>query len=99
MSTVIPYDSTELKGVWIRPTFYNEKDIIKTLDQLAEAGINNIFLETYYHGKTIFPSQTMTRYGFIRQNEEFVGFDPLKYGLMRHIGAVLKLTSGLKLSM
>lgn len=78
MSTVIPYDSTELKGVWIRPTFYNEKDIIKTLDQLAEAGINNIFLETYYHGKTIFPSQTMTRYGFIRQNEEFVGFDPLK---------------------
>jgi len=78
MSTVVPFSPTELKGVWIRPTFYNEKDIIKTLDNIASAGINNIFLETYYHGKTIFPSQTMTRYGFIRQNEEFVGFDPLK---------------------
>ena len=78
MSTVIPYDPAELKGVWIRPTFYNEKDIIKSLDNLAAIGVNNIFLETYYHGKTIFPSNTMTKYGFIRQNEDFVGFDPLK---------------------
>lgn len=78
MSTVIPYDSSELKGVWIRPLFYSEKEIVKTLDQLAYSGINNVFLETYYHGKTIFPSQTMTKYGFIRQNEDFVGFDPLR---------------------
>ena len=78
MSTVIPFDPCELKGVWIRPTFYTEKDIIKTLDLLADSGINNIFLETYYHGKTIFPSQTMSKYGFIKQNEEFVGFDPLR---------------------
>ena len=78
MSTVIPYDAAELKGVWIRPTYYNEKDIIKVLDSLANSGINNVFIETYYHGKTIFPSQTMTNYGFIRQNEEYVGFDPLK---------------------
>jgi hypothetical protein len=27
MSTVIPYDSKELKGVWIRPTYFNKKDI------------------------------------------------------------------------
>ncbi len=78
MSTVIPYEPSELKGVWIRPAFYNEKDIIKSVDNLAGTGINNIFLETYYHGKTIFPSQTMTKYGFIRQNEDFKGFDPLK---------------------
>ncbi len=78
MSTVIPYDSGELKGVWIRPTYFSEDDIIKTLDKISNAGINNIFLETYYHGKTIFPSQTMTKYGFIRQNEDYVGFDPLR---------------------
>ncbi len=78
MSTVIPYDANELKGVWIRPTYYNEKDIQNVLDNLANAGINNVFLETYYHGQTIFPSQTMTKYGFIRQKEEFAGFDPLK---------------------
>ena len=78
MSTVIPYDPSELKGVWIRPTFYSQKDIEKVLNQLSDSGINNIFVETYYHGKTIFPSQTMAKYGFIKQNEDFVGFDPLK---------------------
>ena len=78
MSTVIPYDSGELKGVWIRPTYFSEDEIIKTIDKIYNAGIDNIFLETYYHGKTIFPSQTMTKYGFIRQNEDYVGFDPLR---------------------
>ena len=78
MSTVIPYDANELKGVWIRPVFYNSNDIEKVINSLADAGINNIFLETYYHGKTIFPSQTMAKYGFIKQNEEFCGFDPLR---------------------
>ena len=78
MSTVIPYDPAELKGVWIRPAYYNEKDIVKSVEHLANVGINNIFLETYYHGKTIFPSQTMAKYGFIKQNEDFAGFDPLK---------------------
>ena len=78
MSTVIPYSPDELKGVWIRPVYYNSDDIEKVLNTLCDAGINNIFLETYYHGKTIFPSQTMSKYGFIRQNEEFIGFDPLR---------------------
>ena len=78
MSTVIPYEASELKGVWLRPTYFNEKDIIKVLDSLANSGINNLFLETYYHGKTIFPSQTMAKYGFIKQNEDYAGFDPLK---------------------
>ena len=78
MSTVIPYDSNELKGVWIRPTYFDRKSIEKVLDTLEEAGIDNVFIETYYHGKTIFPSQTMEKYGFIKQYEDYVGFDPLR---------------------
>lgn len=78
MSTVIPYDSGELKGVWIRPVYFSEKEIENVLDSLANSGINNVFIETYYHGKTIFPSQTMQKYGFIQQNEDYAGFDPLK---------------------
>ena len=78
ISTVIPYDADELKGVWLRPTYYQKKDIDKVLDTLHNCGINNVFLETYYHGKTIFPSKTMEKYGFIKQNEDFVGFDPLR---------------------
>ncbi len=77
LSLVVPYKQNELKGVWIRPTCKSEKDIIDTLDLLEKSGINTIFLESYYHGKTIYPSDTMLSYGFIEQNEEFRGFDPL----------------------
>lgn len=78
MATVIPYDSKELKGVWIRPTYFEKKDIETVLDSMQNAGINNVFIETYYHGKTIFPSKTMEKYGFIKQYEDYMGFDPLR---------------------
>lgn len=78
LANSIPYRKDELKGVWIRPKETSSEAIIQTLDKIKAAGINNIFLETYFHGKTIFPSQTMANYGFISQNERFVGFDPLK---------------------
>ena len=78
MSTVIPYNPYEFKGVWIRPSYHNIDEITSVLDRIADAGINNVFVETYYHGQTIFPSRTMEEYGFIKQNPEFEGFDPLK---------------------
>lgn len=78
MYSVIPYNPRELKGVWIRPTYYTKKDIEAVLNDMVDIGIDNIFIETYYHGKTIFPSKTMEKYGFIRQYEDFNGFDPLK---------------------
>jgi uncharacterized lipoprotein YddW (UPF0748 family) len=78
LSTVIPYNPDELKGVWIRPTYFSKDAIETVLNNLQASGVNNVFIETYYHGKTIFPSQTMERYGFIKQYEDYVGFDPLK---------------------
>ena len=57
---------------------YSEEEIQTTLDRIADAGIDNVFIETYYHGQTIFPSRTMEEYGFIKQNPEYSGFDPLK---------------------
>ena len=76
--SVVPSDQNELKGVWIRPTYFEKKDIEAVLDTLEASGINNVFIETYYHGKTIFPSKTMEKYGFIKQYEDYEGFDPLK---------------------
>lgn len=78
METVLPSVSGEIHGVWIRPEQINAAQIISTLDNMKRMGINNIFLETFYHGKTIFPSKTMNKYGFISQNEQFASFDPLK---------------------
>lgn len=78
LAQAIPYKANELRGVWIRPTANTESDICKTLDRLKNAGINNVFLETFFHGKTIFPSTTMETYGFTKQNEKFIGIDPLE---------------------
>ena len=78
LKSVLPYKNGELKGIWLRPTEKTESDIKASLDKLKQAGIDNIFLETYYHGKTIFPSKTMQAYGFTPQYEQFIGIDPLE---------------------
>ncbi len=78
IKNAIPYYNDELKGVWIRPVETNPVDIRKTLDRISSSGITDIFLETYFHGKTIYPSKYMRNYGVIWQRSEFAGFDPLE---------------------
>lgn len=78
IKTAVPFISTELRGLWIRPTEKTPDEIISTLERIKDSGFNSIFIETYYHGKTIFPSSTMNKYGFTVQNEEFAGFNPLE---------------------
>lgn len=78
IKNAIPFMQGELKGVWLRPVEKNQQEIEKTLSRLNSAGITDIFLETYFHGKTIYPSRFLKRCGVIPQREEFVGFDPLE---------------------
>lgn len=78
LANSIPFDKDELKGVWLRPTETSEEAIVKSIEKIKSAGIDNIFLETYFHGQTIFPSKTMENYQFKSQNDYFTGFDPLK---------------------
>ncbi len=73
----IPYIKNELKGVWIRPTEKTPHEIEKAIEKLNNAGITDIFLETYFHGKTIYPSNFLRKEGVTSQRQEFVGFDPL----------------------
>ena len=77
LENAIPYMPEEMKGVWIRPVEKTEEAIIETIERLQNAGIKTIFLETYFHGKTIFPSYILMKYGVTNQREEFCGFDPL----------------------
>ncbi|HSA05780.1 MAG TPA: family 10 glycosylhydrolase [Candidatus Gastranaerophilales bacterium] len=74
----IPAVRNELHGVWIRPVEKNRSEIAKTIKELKKTGIDNIFLETYYQGGTIFPSNTMQKYGLTAQKKEFAGWDPLR---------------------
>lgn len=74
----IPYYESEFKGVWVRPVEKTPEDIKKTLDRIRSFGIDNVFLETYFQGKTIFPSDTLAKYNVQNQRNEFKGFDPLR---------------------
>lgn len=77
----IPAVKNEMHGVWIRPSEKNREEVIKVINKLEKTGIDNIFLETYYHGYTIFPSKTMAEYGLNEQRPEFKGWNPLKVWL------------------
>jgi uncharacterized lipoprotein YddW (UPF0748 family) len=74
----IPAVKNELHGVWLRPIEKNSVEIAKTLDRLKKSGIDNVFLESYYQGYTIFPSTTMESYGIKGQRPEFIGWNPLQ---------------------
>lgn len=78
IKNAIPYNDKELKGVWLRPVETTPAEIEKTVEKIHNAGITDIFLETYFHGKTIYPSKYLKQCGVISQREEFVGFDPLE---------------------
>ena len=77
LSLMVPYIDNEMHGVWIRPTERSRAEIARTFDSLQNIGINAVFVETWYHGKTIYPSDVMRKYGFSVQNRNFIGFDPL----------------------
>lgn len=77
LKSVLPYKNGELKGIWLRPAEVTEKEIISTLNRLQSAGIDNIFLETYFHGRTIYPSKVMEYYDLTPQYEKFEGLDTL----------------------
>jgi uncharacterized lipoprotein YddW (UPF0748 family) len=79
--TWLSYDAfpaDTIRGAWHRPVEKTTPAIGKTLDTLKAAGINAVFLETFFHGYTIFPSQTYQAYGLPAQNPKFEGEDLLK---------------------
>lgn len=78
LKSIIPHKPKELKGVWLRPVEKSPFEIRNTVKRLKKLGVNTVFLETFYHGKTIYPSNVMAKYGFVPQNEIFAGFDPLE---------------------
>jgi uncharacterized lipoprotein YddW (UPF0748 family) len=72
------FPATTIRGAWHRPVEKTPIAIGKTLDTLKSAGINTVFLETFFHGYTIFPSRTFEAYGLPAENPKFQGQDLLK---------------------
>jgi uncharacterized lipoprotein YddW (UPF0748 family) len=60
-----PFYKDQIQGVWHRPTLAqsSEAEIKKTLVRFKDMGINTIFLETFVHGFTMYPSKVYQKYG------------------------------------
>ncbi len=73
-----PFPASAIKAAWHRPVELTAAEIGQTLDMLKKGGLNTVFLETFFHGYTIFPSETFKAYGLPAQNPKFASADLLK---------------------
>jgi uncharacterized lipoprotein YddW (UPF0748 family) len=72
------YPANATRGIWHRPVEKNAEAIEATVSRLQKAGLNTIFLETFYHGYPIFPSKVYLQDGIAdNQYPAFKGWDPL----------------------
>ena len=63
-----------MRAVWLRPKETSKEQVEATVQKLADAGINTIFLETVFNGFTIFPVEYDATY----QNPDYNGYDVLQ---------------------
>ena len=69
------YSEIRARGVWHRPNSSGRETTLSglcsVLDELSESGINMVFLETFYHGMTVFKTNLVPYYS---------GFENYDYG-------------------
>jgi len=68
----MPSPPSEVRGVWHRPREQSIEGVDSVMRRLASANFNVIFLETFWGGKTVYPSDVAD------QREEFREFDLLQ---------------------
>jgi len=68
----------EARGVWHRPVEKNLVEIIELLDDLKKLNMNEIYVETFWNGYSIFPSQIAPVHPHLRGNFGDYGNDYLK---------------------
>ena len=72
----------ELRGVWIdvRSIPGDEAGVRHMVERLSRAHFNALFVESFYRGETIYPSEFLESTGLPAQMEHFrrLGFDPLR---------------------
>ncbi len=74
------FPNPQTRGVWISGNYLQGgPSAIETLMRnLSEANFNTVYIDVWYQGSTIYPSQVVQAAGGPSQNPVFVGTDPLK---------------------
>lgn len=74
----LPSRAAEARGVWYRPTEKNREDVCRSLDRMQAAGFNELYLEAWFWGYTIYPSSVAAAAQVEEQHPRFRGWDPLE---------------------
>lgn len=74
----LPATADTFRGAWIRPEGSDPQQVRQAVTALKRANIQHVFVETYYQGKTIYPSKVMADYGLADQHPRYRGGDPLR---------------------
>lgn len=60
-----------IRGIWHRPNVgkneTNLEELCQVIDRFARAGINTVFLETFYHGKAVFKTEKVPYHTVLRE--------------------------------
>ncbi|MCQ2957599.1 MAG: family 10 glycosylhydrolase [Candidatus Gastranaerophilales bacterium] len=73
----LPYKKDEFKAVWVTPTQKSKEEVAKDFDAVQHTYVNNIFIEVFKNGSTIYKSDVAKEYGLKEQNEDYANFDVL----------------------
>lgn len=63
----LPASPVGVRGVWYRPVEVTPEHVIATLERLSRAGVNVLFLETFYQGRTVYPSEVAAQHTEFRR--------------------------------
>lgn len=74
----LPSRVAEARGTWYRPVEKNLEQVRETLEHMKAGRFNELYLETWFEGYTIYPSAVLASAGIANQNPSFAGFDPLR---------------------
>lgn len=74
----LPSRVAEARGVWYRPTEKSREEVCRTLDRVQAAGFNELYLEAWFWGYTIYPSRVASARQVEEQHPAFRGWDPLE---------------------
>lgn len=74
----LPSRVAEARGVWYRPMEKSREEVCRTLDRVQAAGFNELYLEAWFWGYTIYPSRVAADKQVEEQHPAFRGWDPLE---------------------
>lgn len=74
----LPSRVAEARATWYRPVEKTFAAVIQTLDRMQAGHFNELYIETWFGGYTVYPSTVATNNRIPSQNPAFAGFDPLR---------------------